>query len=71
MDDDINFNYEANTEVYYSCAASLSDEMWVFGGSFKKRQVNCEWLDNSEDTDYWSAIRFGIEFILDEQSSRL
>ena len=35
VNDDINFAFEANTEVYYSCAASLSDEMWVFGGSPK------------------------------------
>ena len=40
MDDDINFTYEDNTEVFYSCAASLNDEMWVFGGNSKKRQVN-------------------------------
>ena len=37
---DINFTYEPNTGVAFSCAASLNDEMWVFGGSSKKRQVN-------------------------------
>ena len=40
VDDDINFTYEGNTEVRGSCAASLYDEMWVFGGFYKKRQVN-------------------------------
>ena len=40
MDDDINFTYEDNTEAEGSCAATLNDEMWVFGGSNKKRQVN-------------------------------
>ena len=40
VDDDIDFSYEDNTEVLYSCAASLNDEMWVLGGSSKKRQVN-------------------------------
>ena len=40
VDDDINFTFEDNTEVYASCAASLSDEMWVFGGANEKRQVN-------------------------------
>ena len=39
VDDDINFAYEDNT-VYYSCAASLNDEMWVLGGGNQKRQVN-------------------------------
>ena len=40
MDDDINFTYEANTEVDHSCAVSLDDEMWVLGGRYQKRQVN-------------------------------
>ena len=39
VDDDINFAYEDNS-VYYSCAASLNDEMWVLGGAYKERQVN-------------------------------
>ena len=43
-DDDINFTYEANTEVYESCAASLNDEMWVLGGYNQKRQVKFYWL---------------------------
>ena len=45
MDDDINFTYEENTEVDFSCAASLNDEMWVLGGYKKKRQVNLKLLD--------------------------
>ena len=40
IDDDINFTYDTNTEVYYSCAASLNGEMWVLGGYNHKRQVN-------------------------------
>ena len=40
VDDDINFTYEDNTQAYGSCAATLNDEMWVFGGRYKKRQVN-------------------------------
>ena len=40
VDDDISFTYDAMTEVYYSCAASLNGEMWVLGGYNHKRQVN-------------------------------
>jgi len=40
VDDDINFTFEDDTEVKYSCAASLNDEMWVLGGGNQKRQVN-------------------------------
>ena len=40
VDDDINFVYNDNTEVYNSCAASLEDEMWVLGGRNQLRQVN-------------------------------
>ena len=32
VDDDINFTYEDSTEAEGSCAATLNDEMWVFGG---------------------------------------
>ena len=40
VDDDINFTYEDNTEAEGSCAATLNDEMWVFGGYYQRRQVN-------------------------------
>ena len=40
MDDEVNFTYETETEVFRSCAASLNDEMWVLGGYYQKRQVN-------------------------------
>ena len=40
MDDDINFSYDDDTEVNQGCAASLNDEMWVFGGNSKRRQVS-------------------------------
>ena len=37
VDQDLDFVYEENTEVYNSCAASLNDEMFVIGG--RNRQV--------------------------------
>ena len=40
IDDDTVFNYETDTEVYASCAATLHDEFWVIGGYNKKRQVS-------------------------------
>ena len=52
VDDDINFTYEDRTEVYYSCAASLNDEMWVLGGSIQKRQVNLKFLDKRVDINF-------------------
>ena len=39
VNDDINFVYEANTEVTEGCAASLNDEMWILGGNALHRQV--------------------------------
>ena len=43
IDDEIDFPYEANTEVYYSWKASLNDEMWVLaellGGVNEQKQV--------------------------------
>ena len=49
VDDDINFTFEDNTELYYSCAASLNDEMWILGGGNKERQVNLKLLDKRVD----------------------
>ena len=69
VDDDINFTYDANTEVYYSCAASLNDEMWVLGGQYKKRQVNFNLTDIG--ADIYNFQWLFSKFILDEQSSRL
>ena len=46
MDNNIDFTYEANTEVFFSCGASMNDEMWVFGGNSLKRQVNSKLLAN-------------------------
>ena len=71
MDDDINFTYDTNTEVYYSCAASLNDEMWVLGGSSNKRQVNLKLSDNAVNTEIFGITTIGIKCILDEQGSRL
>ena len=48
MDDDINFTYEDNTGISNSCAASLNDQMWVFGGT-TQNQVNFKYPDNSAD----------------------
>ena len=39
VDDDIDFTFEQNTEVYGSCATSLEGEMWVLGGEQQQRQV--------------------------------
>ena len=39
MDDHLDFEYGAHTEVYGSCGASLEGEMFVLGGTNKKRQV--------------------------------
>ena len=71
MDDDINFTYDADTEVHYSCAASLNDEMWVLGGSSNKRQVNLKLSDNAVNKEIFRMTIIGIKCILDEQGSRL
>ena len=62
VDDDINFSYGANTEVHDSCAASMNDEMWVFGGHSKRRQVNFEWPGKSSDIDNCWMVRNKIYF---------
>ena len=36
------FTYQTGTEVFHSCAATLNNEMFVFGGRNQKRQVNIE-----------------------------
>ena len=56
VDDDINFTYEDNTEVYGSCAASLHDQMWVFGGVYKKNQVPPMTLLESKNHKYFKAV---------------
>ena len=61
VDDDINFTFEDNTEVFYSCAASLNDEMWVLGGSDNARQVNLKLLVKKVDINYLSTA-FRISF---------
>ena len=61
VNDDINFTFEDNTEVDYSCAASLNDEMWVLGGYNKERQVNPKLLDKREDINKLSTT-FRISF---------
>ena len=40
VDDDLNFAYETNTEVYVSCAASLNGKMFVLVGYNHRQQVN-------------------------------
>ena len=61
VDDDINFTFEDNTEVFYSCAASLNDEMWVLGGNNQRRQVNPKLLDKRVNINKLSAT-FRISF---------
>ena len=39
------FTYQTGTEVLHSCAATLNNEMFVFGGRNQKRQVNIERWD--------------------------
>ena len=53
VDDDINITYEDNTEVYNTCAASLNDEMWVFGGLNQRRQVYFKSPDKKAGIDYF------------------
>ena len=40
MDDDLNFEYGQETDVYAGCGATLMGEMWYFGGVRNKRQVS-------------------------------
>jgi len=40
LDNDINFTYDLNTEVYESCAATLDGEMFVLGGWNEKKQIS-------------------------------
>ena len=61
VDDDINFTFEDNTDVEFSCAASLNDEMWVLGGNYKKRQVNLKLFDKRVDINNLSTT-FRISF---------
>ena len=42
FDDDIDFTYDTNTEVYLSCTAALNDEMWVLGGNSHEQQASYE-----------------------------
>ena len=42
FDDDIDFTFDTNTEVYLSCTAALNDEMWVLGGNSHEQQVSYE-----------------------------
>ena len=51
MDNDINFTYDLNTEVYESCAATLDGEMFVLGGQNEKRQVYTKKWKKSGQSD--------------------
>ena len=44
IDNDINFNYDANTEVLNSCAATFNGNMYVLGGKFKPKQVYFKYI---------------------------
>ena len=61
VDNDINFTYETNTEVYASCAALLDDEMWILGGYSKKRPVNLQWID-------YKAEFFNIQMLTENKN---
>ena len=37
---DINLNFDAGTEVQYSCGATLNGQFIIIGGENEKRQVN-------------------------------
>ena len=37
---DLKLNFEKDTQVYYSCGASLNGQYWIIGGSNEKRQVS-------------------------------
>ena len=39
MDDHLDFEYGADTQVSESCGATLNGDMLVIGGTSKKRQV--------------------------------
>ena len=65
VNDDINFTYDANTQVYASCAASLDGEMFVLGGWNQKRQVNFLRVEEIR-----SKVRIKTN-ISDEQNSKL
>ena len=62
VDDDINFAYDTNTEVYGSCAASLNGKMFVLGGWNQRKQVNIK---------HWQKIVTCIKHGLDKYNSRL
>ena len=38
--DELNFNFNANTEVDGSCSLVFSNKMFVFGGANEKRQIS-------------------------------
>ena len=37
----INFNYDYETEVFRSCSVSFKNELYVFGGDYHRDQVAC------------------------------
>ena len=37
---DLKLNFEKDTEVYWSCGASLNGQYWIIGGHHEKRQVS-------------------------------
>ena len=47
VDDDTVFTFDAGTEVYKSCAATLNDEFWVIGGYERIRQVFMRSFNNN------------------------
>ena len=37
---DLKLNFEKDTEVYWSCGATLNGQHWIIGGYRDKRQVS-------------------------------
>ena len=42
INEDLTFEYDANTQAQYGCAATLKNQFWYFGGNSYKRQVKSQ-----------------------------
>ena len=59
VDDHLDFEYGADTEVYNSCGATLNGDMFVIGGWYKRRQVcilNQLKSEHLSDDDYNNMV---------------
>ena len=67
VDDRLDFEYGAETEVRGSCGASLNDEMFVIGGYYEKRQVyinNGKMQNKFPENDNFSIFHWFLHFML-------